>query len=108
MVAAARAAGAGQLRTMTLHLVPQLVGPLAVPVLFLAAGTITTESGPRVFRIGTGAPLAIMGQSAVPMGCLKSVSLVVDRLLRSVPFSDRVLPLPGRGGAPSLPPGEEF
>lgn len=56
LVAAARAAGAGQLRTMTLHLVPQLVGPLAVPVLFLAAGTILAEAGLGFLGLGLVPP----------------------------------------------------
>jgi peptide/nickel transport system permease protein len=53
----AQAIGAGPLRIVTLHIWPNLVGPLVVQATFGMAGTIITESG--LSFLGLGAPPSI-------------------------------------------------
>ena len=53
-VQAARALGAGNFRILSLHIWPNLVGPLVVQASFAMAGTIIAESG--LSFLGLGAP----------------------------------------------------
>lgn len=61
LVLAARAAGASPLRTLLWHLGPQLAAPLAVPALFLAAGTILAEAGLGFLGLGLPPPAPSWG-----------------------------------------------
>ncbi len=55
-LAAARAAGAGPLRTLLLHVLPPAILPALVPAAFLAAGAILVEAGLGFLGLGIHPP----------------------------------------------------